>query len=533
MTKSELLEALKDLEATRASEKAALEAIVHELHVHQAELEMQNVELRETQQLLEASRERYAQLYDFSPVGYLGFDRAGCVQEVNLAAAALLGTPRLDLIGKPFVHYVAPADRGSFRSHLRQCWSGPSKVNTELRLQAANNLVEIELCSVRPADDGGRDVLCHTAMTDITERRKADRKFKELLEAAPDAMVIANREGEIVLVNAQAEKLFGYTRAELLGQPVEMLLPARYRGKHAGQRTEFFAEPKARPMGARPKLYGLRKDGVEVPVEISLSPLETAEGTLVSAAIRDITERMEAAMALESSHRQLRELSAHLESVREEERTRIARGLHDDLGATFLTIKMALSACLGEISAGLTPGQAGKLREIMDQVDAGMDSVRRIATDLRPSILDTLGVLAAIEWYAQDMERRSGIECEVVTNGSEREWKLEGAHATALFRIVQEALTNVVRHSEATRVCISVGANARGVELRIEDNGKGFVPDRPAARPTWGLVGMSERVAALSGEFSVASAPQHGTTVKVHLPKKPRHGSVQDQDSDG
>ena len=266
----------------------------------------------------------------------------------------------------------------------------------------------------------------------------------------------------------------------------------------------------------------MRKDGSRFQANVIITALRDDQGSLLGFAqvTRDITGLKQAEKQLRDSREQLRALAAYLQSVREEERTRIAREVHDELGQALTGLKMELAWLDKKFAeAGQFPALRflrQKTREIPEVVDQIISTVRKIATELRPGVLDDLGLEAAIEWQIHDFQKRTGIKCEFASNLSDI--ALSQERATAVFRIFQETLTNIARHANASRVKIKLEASHGKLLLEVQDNGKGMTARDLSGAKSLGLLGMRERATMLDGEVTIVGHRGKGTTVGLRIP---------------
>ncbi len=340
-------------------------------------------------------------------------------------------------------------------------------------------------------------------------------QFLNLLGMIPYASIIVGEAGRIVAANSLAEKLFGYTGDEFLSRSIDTLLPERYRDRHAQHRAGYMANPKTRPMEARLDLVALHRDGRELPVEIALSPLVFEDELCVLAVVRDISRRQQEEDELRRSQEQMRALSDRLLTLREEERAHISRSIHDEIGQMLTGLKMDLAWLQRHLDPGQEP-LLDKTRAMSRLIDAAVQAVRQISTELRPGILDDLGLEAAIEWQLQELQRRTDIRCTL--SSDMEEGALDAERTTTAFRILQESLTNVVRHSQAGRVEVVLTGSATEVTLLVRDDGRGISDSERDHPRSIGLLGMRERAWMHGGALEVQGVAGRGTTVLLRLP---------------
>lgn len=344
--------------------------------------------------------------------------------------------------------------------------------------------------------------------------RERDALVRHLVESVSDAIVSIDADKRVVLLNQAAEKLFDVSTDRVVGHDVTDLLEGASI-QTATSLHQFLDMGLSSPDGL--SLVGII-DGMggnrQTPFEISLSASIFGGGTLLTAVFRDLSDRLRTERELQESNRQLQTLSASLQDVREAERARISRELHDELGQLLTGIRLEVSWLGGRLRQENHP-LAAKVGAVKAQIDQTIASVRKISSELRPLVLDDLGFSAAASWYADQFSSRTGIPVELSL--PDQDPPHGSALATALFRVMQESLTNVARHAGANHVAVSLTLRQGHWLLAIRDDGCGFVSGSGTARGI-GLLGMRERVQMLGGEFAVRTAPAQGTEIEAQIP---------------
>jgi PAS domain S-box-containing protein len=473
---------------------------------------------------------RFGALLESVPDATLIINAVGRIVLANSQAARTFAYPAGELIGQPVEVLLPERFRGGHARH-RALYTRQPRTRTMgadlelfgLRGDGYEFPVEISL-SPLPTDEG---IMVMSAVRDITDRKKAEQKFRGLLEAAPDAMVIVGREGRIALVNSQMEKLFGYPREELLGQPVDILVPQRYRAAHAAHRTGFFSQPRARAMGAGLQLHGQRRDGSEFPVEISLSPLETEEGLFVSGAIRDASERRRFEQTLQDASRLKSEFLANM-----------SHELRTPLNGIIGFSELLIDGKAGELNAAQRDFlsdvlASGKhlLRLINDVLDLSKIEAGRM--DLVPEAFEVLPAVQEVCSVASSVAQGKDIKVQCHVSQAVAQVTLDRHR---FMQVLYNLLSNALKFTDSGgEVNLELDQRGAALEIRVRDTGIGisaedlaklFVEfqqlDSGASRrhqgTGLGLV-LTRRIAELhGGSVHVESTPGQGSVFTVLLP---------------
>ena len=344
----------------------------------------------------------------------------------------------------------------------------------------------------------------------------AEMPIGGIIDSAMDAIIIIDAQQRIMIFNDAAEQVFGRSRSGVLGQRLELLMPTRFHQAHQ-QHVEHFGATSttARRMGGKTVLIGLRANGEEFPIEASISHFGKGEQKLFTVILRDVTLRVQAEEALRRSQQELREFAAAANQLREQEQRRIARELHDELAQALTGLKMDVAWIKNKLS-GPPAAVVEKLNAMEVLLDSTVAATRRIASDLRPMMLDDLGLVPAAEWLAQQFTARNGIPCELAIANAELD--LSDLLATTVYRLLQESLTNIAKHAHASRVEITLARHASVLVMSVHDDGVGYSLQDPRKPNAYGLIGMRERVHLLGGTLHINSVPGLGTTIEIHLP---------------
>lgn len=477
-----------------------------------------------------AEEGRWRAIFDNSAVGIAVTDAHGRFTATNRPYQQMVGYSQDELRALTYMDLTYEDDRTAGMALAAELDRGARQ---EFRLEKRyrrkdGRLIWVRNTVSRAPATGAIPAFGWSIVEDITERKLAEetlREYQKVVESAREMIVVVDREYRYLIANQAFLNYRGLERQQVIGHRVgdftgadlfENVIKPKMDECFQGKAVEFEVRSQFGVLGERDLL-------------VSYFPIEGPRGVdRVAGILQDITGQKRSKEDLQHSFRQLRAFAAQLQSVREQERTRLARELHDELGQALTAIKIDLSSLRDMLREAVGREQlsgtvAPKITSIMNFVDRTIHSVRRISTELRPGILDDLGLVAAVEWAAEDFQARTGIACRVSLPGTDL--AIDSGRATALFRILQETLTNIARHAGASRADITLAQENGNLSLEIHDNGRGIGEKHRSTAGSLGILGMRERALLLGGDLDIAGDPGCGTTVKVRIPRADRAAS--------
>ena len=487
--------------------------ILHEGEICLAGCGIDISERVKTQRQLLANEEKFRILIEQASDGIFISNIKGEYLDVNSIGVKLTGYSKEELTRLTIFDLIPPGDEISNPLKFDDILAGKVVINERRMKHKDGRLINVEISAKLLSD--GRFL---GIVRNITTRKKAEEalrlseeKYRLLFYQNPMPMwMISTTERNFLDVNSAAINFYGYSKEEFLRMNIMDIRPQE--DKEQLKKTIIQNNTGINHAGT---WRHVKKDGSIIKVSIITDDIEFEGLPAKLILANDVTEKMQAEEKLQKSHEAFRELATHLESIREAERTHIAREIHDELGQQLTGLKMDISWLSKKIK-NTEPDVKQKIAETIALIDGTVKTVRRIATELRPSILDDLGLVAAMEWHSEEFEKRAEIACIFKNN-------LEGLSidpniATGIFRIYQESLTNVLRHAEASKVISSLQIKNDALQLDITDNGKGFIVKDIASKKTLGLLGMKERASLLGGSYQITSSPGMGTSVLIIVP---------------
>jgi PAS domain S-box-containing protein len=477
---------------------------------------------------LRESNEALNALIESSPLAIVALDLERRVTRWNAAAETIFGWPAEEVLGRSYP-VLSPSGDEDHRSMFARLLRGEVLRSEEVvRLRRDGSEAHLLLSAAPLRDERGEVAGAMGVLADVTDRKVAEALAGSVVRASLDPIVVMDHEGDVVDFNPAAEATFGHARAAVVGRPVADLMPPKYRGAHRTGLARYLAIGTERILGRRIEITALRADGSEFPAELTVTRVEGREPPLFTASLRDITERVraeeevaESLARLRATDEQRRRLMERVVAAQEEERRRIAADIHDDS----VQVMSAVGIRLESLDRLVKDERARRaVEQLQETVSSAVDRLRQLMFELRPAALDREGLVAALRTYLDRTGAETGLRCSLENNlvaEPSEESRL------ALYRIVQEAVTNVRKHAEATAVTVSLDQRDGGTLVKVIDDGRGFDSENGVgSKPGHlGLSAMREQVEMARGRFRVRSRPGGGTTVEVWVPAKDSYGA--------